>query len=362
MGKNMNLYVACTFDDVKLFVDKLIEKGVDKAELCLVGWNVSGHDGRWPQAFPVEEKLGGEAKLRELIKYAQSKNIAITCHTNSCDDYEIADKFSMDYMAKDKDGESRTNKVWSGGLAYVMCPEATYDISVEMLEKTAELGFKGLHYIDVLTIEPLKPCFDKNHSCSTEKIIEKYNSLAKLCKDKFGGFSSEGGKMYFPENLDFALYVYWSGEEAPILDRAIPLWQLALNGVVLNNTFARTINYAIKTQKEKLELIENNGRPAFYCHQKFKGDSWMGNEDIRINNEEERERTAEIIAKEYKEYKERSYLQEEFMTRFEYLEENITKAIYSDGSEIITNHSNKDYIYKDVKVEKMNYKLFNRER
>lgn len=351
------MHIACSFDDVKLFIDKLIEKGVDKAELCLVGWNVSGHDGRWPQAFPVEEKLGGEKKLKELIKYAQSKNIAITCHTNSCDAYEIADNFSMDYISKDKDGESRTNRAWSGGLAYVMCPKVTYDISKDMIEKTAELGFKGLHYIDVLTIEPLKPCFDKKHPCSTEEIVEKYSNLAKLCKEKFGGFSSEGGKMYFPENLDYALYVYWSGEESPILDRTVPLWQLALNGVVLNNTFARTINYAIKTQKEKLELIENNGRPTFYCHQKFAGDSWMGNEDIRINSDEERERTAEIIAREYKEFKERSYLQEEFMTSFEYLEDEITKTVYSDGSVIITNYSNNDYKYENIIVEKQNYKL-----
>ena len=351
------MYVACTFDDVKHFVDQLIDKGVDKAELCLVGWNVSGHDGRWPQAFPVEEKFGGEEKLRELIKYAQSKNIAITCHTNNCDAYEIADNFSMEFTAKERNGDIRTNKVWSGGVAYVMCPKATYDISVKMLEETAELGFKGLHYIDVFSIEPLKPCFDKNHPCSTEEVAEMYNNLAKLCKEKFGGFSSEGGKMYFPENIDYALYVYWAGEESAILDRAVPLWQLALNGVVLNNTFSRTVNYVLKSQKEKLELIENNGRPTFYCHKNFRGDNWKESEDLRINTEEERERTAEIIVKEYAEYKERSYLQEEFMTGFEYLKEDVTKTVFSDGSEIITNYSNEDYLYKGTIVEKMNYKL-----
>ena len=41
--------------------------GIDKAELCLVGWNVRGHDGRWPQAFPVEPALGGEEELHWLI-------------------------------------------------------------------------------------------------------------------------------------------------------------------------------------------------------------------------------------------------------------------------------------------------------
>ena len=62
-----DMHIACTFERVKDLIDELKRQGVDKAQICLVGWNKSGHDGRYPQLFPVEEKLGGEAKLRELI-------------------------------------------------------------------------------------------------------------------------------------------------------------------------------------------------------------------------------------------------------------------------------------------------------
>ena len=351
------MYVACTFEDVKLFIDKLKEKGVEKAEICLVGWNVSGHDGRWPQAFPVEEKFGGEEKLVELLKYSQSKNIAITCHTGSYDGYEIADNFTMDLTSKDSRGKTRTNGVWSGGLAYVMCQKATYDISVETLNRVSELGFNGLHYIDVLTAISLEPCFDKNHPCSTEEIIEKYNGIAKHCKEKIGGFSSEGGIMYIPQNLDFVLFAARYAESSPVRDRAIPLWQLALNGVIMQNPFHNTTNYTIQSQERKLAFAEHNGRPVFYCNQKFMESTPWGEGDLKINNDEERERTAEIIAAGYLEYKERSYLQEEFMTRFDFLEEDIRKATFSDGSEILINYSNKDYKYKNVIVEKLNYKL-----
>ena len=51
--------VACTFADVERLIAELQAQGVEKASLCLVGWNKSGHDGRYPQIFPVEEKLGG---------------------------------------------------------------------------------------------------------------------------------------------------------------------------------------------------------------------------------------------------------------------------------------------------------------
>ena len=37
--------------------------------------------------------------------------------------------------------------------------------------------------------------------------------------------------------------------------------------------------------------------------------------------------------------------------------EKVTKVTYSDGSEIITNYSDEDFNYKDIIVEKMNYKL-----
>ena len=49
-----------TFDRVKDIIDACDAAGVGKAEYCLVGWNYRGHDGRWPQMFPVEPLLGGE--------------------------------------------------------------------------------------------------------------------------------------------------------------------------------------------------------------------------------------------------------------------------------------------------------------
>ena len=52
--------VAITFDQVKDIVDELKRQGVEKAQLCLVGWNHKGHDGRYPTVFPVEPSLGGE--------------------------------------------------------------------------------------------------------------------------------------------------------------------------------------------------------------------------------------------------------------------------------------------------------------
>ena len=79
------MHVAATFDDVSELLDVFQAHGIDKAEICLVGWNKSGHDGRWPQPFPVEERLGGEEALKRLTAKARAMGYAMVCHTNSTD-------------------------------------------------------------------------------------------------------------------------------------------------------------------------------------------------------------------------------------------------------------------------------------
>ena len=92
--------VACTFDRVCDIIDELKRQGVDKAQICLVGWNKSGHDGRYPDMFPVEEKLGGEERLLNLVQYAKKNGYQIVCHTNSTDCYSISERFSKDIVIK----------------------------------------------------------------------------------------------------------------------------------------------------------------------------------------------------------------------------------------------------------------------
>ena len=75
------MHVAATFDDVSELLDVFQAHGIDKAEICLVGWNKSGHDGRWPQPFPVEERLGGEEALKRLTAKARAMGYPIPSPT-----------------------------------------------------------------------------------------------------------------------------------------------------------------------------------------------------------------------------------------------------------------------------------------
>ncbi len=59
-------------------------------------------------------------------------------------------------------------------------------------------------------------------------------------KAVFGGVSSEGPWDFCCDNLDYALYVSFSGltKRPPMVDRMVPIWQLVYHGIVMSNPFA----------------------------------------------------------------------------------------------------------------------------
>ena len=167
------MHVACDFNRVENLLDELKTQGVDKAEICLVGWNVKGHDGRWPQAFPVCQELGGEETLKQLILKAQKLGYQITCHTNHTDQYEIADCYNPENTRRNRVGKPVINaNGWSGGEMFDLCPKIGLKQAEQVLPKVADLGFRGIHYIDVLgTVYPRK-CYHPAHFVNSKKAVE----------------------------------------------------------------------------------------------------------------------------------------------------------------------------------------------
>jgi hypothetical protein len=62
-----DMFVACSFERVSDIADELKRQGVEGAELQLVGWNRSGHDGRFPQLFPADPRKLDYRKVRRPI-------------------------------------------------------------------------------------------------------------------------------------------------------------------------------------------------------------------------------------------------------------------------------------------------------
>ena len=358
--------VAMTFDQVKDLIDELKRQGVDNAQLCLVGWNHKGHDGRYPTVFPVEPALGGEEELRECIAYGEANGYRVVGHTNRTDIYEISSDWNDGAdAAKNPDGSLQKNRAWSGGLMYNICYKQSHDKYFLGYEpKVAELGFRGLEYVDVLSIIKPHVCYDPTHPCTRREGVEYANKMLQGLRDMFGGSQSEGGCYFVAKSLDYAMYVTMAlnrltnKEKYPHIDDYAPIWHIVFNGYLLHNPASQTVNFTLKEPAYALRNAEYAARPMFYFNSAFVDDpkkNWMGNSDLTYKDKADLERSVAVIKKGYDEYKKWQHLQ--FCTLDDHFElaEGVKCSVYSDGTRVVVNYTKEPYVFECQEVAPESY-------
>jgi hypothetical protein len=303
----------------------------------------------------VEEALGGEEKLREVIRYGQEKGYQMTCHTNSTDAYTIASMWNDDDILQKKDGSLSVDiNAWSGGRMYQLCPQVAVKQAREVLPQVAGLGFKGIHYIDVITTVALRKCYNEQHKVNRKQAQECNAQIMKLSKELFGGFSSEGGYDYNIGDLDFALSVHKDFFVKPeILDREVPLFELVYHGITLYGVswFSTRFNAEEEPSELKetrrLKWIEYGGRPVAYFHQDFHGfKEEIGNGYSTAKGK--MEKCVGRVKESFDDYQAMAFLQYEFMEKHEMLEDGIFKTTYSDGTTVIVDYNKLQYRIESI--------------
>ena len=351
-----DMFAACTFRDVEKLADEMKRHGIDKAELVLVGWNVRGHDGRWPQAFPVEEKLGGEEGLRHLIRHAKQLGYRVVCHTNVNDAYRIADCWDEQNLIRTKGGKLRFDSAgWGGGRMYDMCLEPSVPIHERVLDKLRDMGTEGFHYVDVLSIVAPRSCFHPDHPLNADEYVQKAQTILQSARKHMGGVASEGGMDFAAGLLDFALYISFNLFEGrpDVADEPIPLWQLVYHGYILNNASSETVNCMVKAPRHRLKAIEYGSIPAVYYYSRFVGGerkNWMGDADMRFATEAELKDSVMRL---------KAYLdanapfadrQMHTMERHDKLANGVYSTTYSDGKRVLVNYNDMPYKEKGLHV------------
>lgn len=339
------MHVACSFKRAEKIAELAKTKGVENAEFCLVGWNQKGHDGRWPQIFPVEEKLGGENGLCSLIDKVKTLDYLIGCHTNCTEAYTIADCFSDEYLVKDKDGSIVKHDPWSGGQPFKTCAKAVYErFEQENLPKIADLGFNGLHYIDVITNVPLLKCYDKKHPTNRTETAEYYRKIFKVTKQNFIGASSEGAFDFCASELDFLVYTSFKlGEkDGELCDEQIPFFQLVYHGILMYNPATYTLNYPVKNADNRLKFFEYGGRPLAVFNAVFHSSrAWMGVEDLLCETDEQLNKSVTHLKTMYDDYELLKDVRYCFMESHKKVCDGVFETEYSNGTRILINYNNK---------------------
>ena len=339
------MHVACSFKRSEDIANLAKKAGVGDMEFCLVGWNQKGHDGRWPQIFPVEEKLGGEEGLKALINTVKENDYLIGCHTNCTEAYTIADCFSDEYLVKDKDGSIIKHDPWSGGQPFKTCAKAVYErFEKENLPKIAKLGFNGLHYIDVITNVPLLKCYDKEHPTTRTESAEYYRKIFKVANDNFLGSSSEGPFDFCASDLDFVVYTSFKlGEkDGALCDEQIPFFQLVYHGILMYNPATYTLNYPVKSTDNRLKYFEYGGRPLAVFNAVFHSSrAWMGIEDLLCETDEQLNESVKHLKTMYNDYELLKDIRYCFMESHKKLSDGVFETAYSNGIKVVVNYNNK---------------------
>ncbi|MBR1632157.1 MAG: hypothetical protein IJ686_00175 [Bacteroidales bacterium] len=351
--------VAVTFDKVCEIIDSLKAQGVPGAQLTLVGWNIRGHDGRFPTIFPPEPALGGEEGLKHLIAYAREKGFQIVPHICTGDSYEISEDFDINDVALLPNGKRYSQFSYGGGRMFELCYEQAYKkYAVPYCDSLAKLGFRGVAYNDVYSIVAPHACTDPNHYNNPSQAAEWARKTLRVMKDKLGGVASEGGYDHLSGDLDFALYISMLGPRTirfeKLRDAQVPLWQIVYNGYIYSCPFSRSVNYTIKEPEWAMKMQEYGGHPTFYFYSAHRDDdkNWIGTPtcDLLASDGRDIHNSAVAIRKGWDYMKEYGYLQYETMEDHCELAPGVFKTTYGDGSVIICNYGDDPYICPDGSI------------
>ena len=297
--------------------------------MCVAGWQTGGYDGRAPAVFPVAPEAGGEEGLRRLIAGAKALGYIIDAQDNYTDCYTVSPLWDGGNIAcRGPNGKLDFNGSWCGGKAYNLCLKNAWEVQGFMprdLRRTAGLGFWGCHYIDVFTAAFPYRCLNPRHAANRNEQMQYQVKAARLCRELFGGFSSECCFDHLVGYVDYINYATAAmraqrrlkaeGKKS-LVDKFVPFWELAFHDVVLANP--DKVTQEVLAQPENLILVEFGGRPIFYH---------VGDNNIPG------------IVKAWEQFKRLRHLQLEEMKEHRELAPGVVRVTYGNGDKIYVNHT-----------------------
>lgn len=342
--------VFCDFRRVRDILDECHRQGIARAEFCMVGWNRGGHDGRYPQVFPVEPALGGEAELRATIRQGQSLGYQMVAHDCYYGAYRISEDWSEEYLRKDHDGRPQKGGIWGGGQSYNICLDRAFELFAKRdLPRIRALGFQGVHYSDVLSIIGPRPCYDPRHPQTRRQDAEAAGRILALAQATFGGAQSEASLDFAAPALDRLLYVdcdkWLPLMKRPYVDARVPLYEAAYHGVLLYNLSTDMVN-SEPGEPTYLRNIEYGALPLEYFYGHFLLDAsknWLGQRDYRYDDPAGLRQTIATLRRVYDDVERLKHLQLEFIEDHRQVTADVFSTTYGNGHRVVVNYGEKPY-------------------
>lgn len=343
--------VFLTFRKVRDIFDEFHSQGIGKAEFCVVGWHSGGHDGRFPQLFPVEQAFGGEEELRKAIAHGQSLGYQIVSHDCYDDSYRISKDWNEENVRKKPDGQLWKGAKYAGGQSYNLCRIRAHELFAKRDEpRVRDLGFRGVHYNDVLSILGPSPCYDPKHPATRRQDAEASNTILALSRQIFGGVQSEGPLDFTAPVLDRVLYISIHFKSSPVMelpyaDEMVPLYPAVYHGTLLYNIWNDCVNTR-PGDDFYLKNIEYGGMPVAYFYGHFWLDptrNWLGDRDLNYDSKENLQDAVKGLRPVYDDLRKLKHLQLEFIEGHRQLALGVFETVYGNGESVVVNYRKAPY-------------------
>ncbi|MCF7853558.1 MAG: hypothetical protein K9N51_02075 [Candidatus Pacebacteria bacterium] len=333
---NVPMKSYATFAETEEILDRMRAAGIEKAVITLVGWNLGGHDGAYPQRFPVEPTLGGEEGLRHLIAKAKSMGYQIVPHDNLTDMYMAGQTYDPEVVLRHEDQTPVLGGIWGGGQAAKACPVAYFDRYGPDVTRIRELGFEGHYYCDAQS-NPLFRCHDPRHPADEEQFAISQCKLIQAYRCLYGAVSQEMGPAFSLPFVDEIAHVQsphgleWRGKDVDdnlmrIIDRVVPFYQLAIHGLV---TYQEGWVHGYRKQgvrKRLLQTIAAGARPCMEVSYRGGANGDFYEDSIR-----------DVIDGYRIAFEELSHTHVELVEAYEELTEESSRITYADGTSVTVN-------------------------
>jgi hypothetical protein len=215
---------------------KLKAAGIADVYVQLVGWNIDGHDGRYPQRFPVDDRLGGEAGLRALVKAGQSLGYQMQVHDNYVDSTDP----EHPAVIRNLWGDPLPRGLWGGGCIYAMNP-LKYDRAWlrSQMEQIKALGIRGVYYLDAMS-PPLEVDYDPSGPAGRAGHAAGIGFLMDLGRSVFNAVGAECPFAHVARRADYvpSPAVRPAGRAGTkiweIVSEWVPVWHVAFHGLLVH--------------------------------------------------------------------------------------------------------------------------------
>ena len=324
-----------TFDQAGQILDDLDKSGVTQIDIALWNWDNGSISGKYPESFPVDERLGGEKALRALVDNIHQHGQRIFLESNFLSVAPGA-KNILPYLdaVRGVDGLPLGNS----DTGYLLNPQVAFErFAQDNIQKAKEIGVDGLQLNAFANVA--LPDKNSRFPMTREGFAATWMKIANLSTETLGAVSMTGSNIYasvYSKRLDM---VPLDSTHYDIFDETIPLYQIAVHGLIQYT--GEPFNLISDNQRMLLRQVEYGALPFFVLTNESSSNLARTNWNDLYSSQYEYWR--EDVIQQYQIMANLSSLISQYIIDHQKLADGVYQTTYEDGTSIIVNYNSSVY-------------------